>query len=105
MVRPTRNRPFSLLAACAVAWAILLSGPGTALADWQTSRGADIAASTLDLAIVRPLATAKVVVGALFFVPAALFSAPMGREGYEGAYESLIAIPAEFAFDRKIGEF
>ena len=92
MVRPTRSRPFSLLAACAVAWALLLSTPGAALADWQTSRGADIAASTLDLAIVRPLATAKVIVGAVFFVPAALFSAPMGREGYEGAYESLIQL-------------
>ena len=104
-MRPTRTRQFSLLPVCALAWALLLAGPGIAMADWETSRGADIAASTLDLAIVRPLATAKVIVGAVFFLPAALFSAPMGREGFDGAYDTLIAVPVEFAFDRKIGEF
>jgi hypothetical protein len=83
----------------------VLVGPGLAHADWEQSRGADIAASTLDLTIVRPLATAKVLVGAALFLPAALLSAPMGREGFDDAYEALIAVPAEFAFSREVGQF
>jgi hypothetical protein len=84
---------------------MLMTAPSSASADWQNSRGADIAASTLDVVIVRPLAAAKVVIGAALLVPAAILSAPNGREGYEGAYEVLVAVPAEFAFDRKLGEF
>ena len=75
-----------------------------AAADWQNSKGADVTASIIDLTIVRPFATMKVIIGALMFPPAALFSLPMGKEGIEGAYETFIEVPAEYAFERDIGE-
>ena len=99
-----RARLFPALAitlACLVG-AMTLSTP--AAADWQSSRGADVAASIVDLTIVRPLATLKVVVGALMFLPAAAFASPSGMEGIEGAYETFIEVPAEYAFQRDIGE-
>ncbi len=99
--------PFSLkaLAITGLLAATTVSFVATpAAADWQTSRGADVTASIVDLTIVRPLATIKVIIGALMFPPAALFSAPMGMEGIQGAYETLIEIPAEYAFKRDIGE-
>jgi hypothetical protein len=105
MSRSNRNRSLSLTARCILMSVLALGLPSAALADWQESRGADIAASTLDVVIIRPLAAAKVVVGAALLIPAAIFSSPMGREGFQGAYEVLVAVPAEYAFDRKVGEF
>jgi len=99
--------PFSFKA-LAIAGLVAVTTAGfvamPAAADWETSRGADVTASIVDLTIVRPLATIKVIVGALLFPPAALFSAPMGKEGIQGAYETLIEVPAEYAFKRDIGE-
>ena len=83
---------------------LALAAPRPAAADWETSPAADVAASTLDLVIVRPLATVKVIVGAVIFVPAMIVSLPMMGEGISGAYETMIEVPAEYAFDRKIGE-
>lgn len=72
---------------------------------WEGSRAETATAMTVDLAIVRPIASARFLVGAVMFVPAYLASLPMGREGFDGAYDTLIAQPAEFAFVRKVGEF
>ncbi len=85
----------------------LLASPLPAQAasfNWEGSRAQEVTSSVLDLVLVRPLATARVIVGGLLFVPAVVISAPGGREGFDSAYDTLIAEPTEFAFQRKIGE-
>lgn len=72
---------------------------------WEDSRTQDVTAKTLDLLIVRPLATVRVILGGLLFIPTAILSLPMGREGFSGAHEVFIELPTEYAFDRKLGEF
>ena len=91
---------------------VLLSGASSAMAadeeqawKWEGSRAEEIAAKSLDVLIVRPLATARVAAGTVLMVPAMLLSSPMGREGFDGAYEVLMEEPAEYAFRRPIGEF
>ena len=75
-----------------------------ALPTWSGSRAEDVTAKSVDALIVRPIATARVVLGALLFVPAAIISSPMGKEGFDGAYDTLIDIPFEYAFKRDIGD-
>lgn len=72
---------------------------------WEGSRAEEGVAIALDAVFVRPLASARFGLGALMFVPAYLFSLPMGREGFDGAYDTLIAQPAEYAFERELGDF
>ena len=99
------RRRARFLPTAAITLACLFGGTTpVAAADWQSSPSADVIASIVDLTVVRPLATMKVVVGALMFVPAAVFASPSGMEGIEGAYETLIEVPAEYAFERDIGE-
>jgi len=90
----------SLLAVIAMA---LILVPSAQAEGFEDSRAADVLLSALDVTIIRPLATVRVVLGAGLFLPALLLSAPMGREGYDGAYDVLIDAPTEFAFRRKIG--
>ena len=71
--------------------------------DWR-AQVVEMTAKAVDVVLVRPLAAARVVVGALMFIPAALFSLPMGQEGFGEAYDTLIDEPVEYAFRRKIGE-
>ena len=85
----------------------LFASPLPAQADafnWEGSRAQEVTSSVLDLVLVRPLATGRVLIGGLLFIPAVVISAPSGREGFDGAYDTLIAEPTEFAFQRKIGE-
>ena len=71
---------------------------------WEGSKAEDITAKSVDAVIVRPLATIRVMIGGCMFLPAALLSSPMGREGFDGAYDLLIAEPVEYAFKRPLGE-
>ena len=93
-------------AAAALCLLLLAATPAGALEmpDWEGTRAQEITSSTLDLLIVRPLATGRVIVGSLLFLPAALLSLPMEQEGFDGAFDTLIAEPSEYAFQRKIGE-
>jgi len=95
----TRSVP-SLLAV--IAMACVLAAPAPVHA--EDSRAVRGLLSALDVTIIRPLATARVIVGAGLFVPSFLLSLPMGREGFDGAYDVLIDAPTEFAFRRKIGD-
>lgn len=72
---------------------------------WEGSRADEITGVGLDALLVRPLAAARVVVGAAFLVPAAILSSPGGRDAIEGAYEIFLREPAEYAFGRKLGDF
>lgn len=58
-----------------------------------------------DAVLVRPMRAIGVLVGAGFFIPAAIITAPGGRPAIEQAYDKLIATPWELAFQRPLGEF
>ena len=72
---------------------------------WEGSKAEEITAKTVDLLVVRPLATARVAAGAVLMIPASLMASPSGREGIDGAYEVLLEEPSAYAFTRPIGEF
>jgi hypothetical protein len=94
---------WNLVVAMAFVGTLAVAQPSAA--EWEGSKAEDITAKVLDAVIVRPLAVARVAVGAAFMIPSAVFAWPGGREGIDTAYEVLIAGPAEYAFDRKLGEF
>jgi hypothetical protein len=98
MMRP--NRILAGLAAC-----LILMSATPSLAAWEGSQAERIVASGLDAVLVRPLAAIRVVMGAMFFLPASLLAAPSGREGFSGAYEIFLQEPANYAFTRELGEF
>lgn len=109
-MRPTRIRArLASLAATLMVAALLLPAAPVQAAPWdwefEGSKAEDVLATGIDLVIVRPLASARVVVGFLFFLPAAALSAPSGREGFDGAYDLMIQEPVEYAFVREIGQF
>ena len=92
-----------------MALSTLVAGPAASFempeVNWEGSSAQDVSLKTLDLLVVRPLATVRVVIGGLFFIPAAILSLPMGREGFSGAQELFIEFPTEYAFKRKLGDF
>lgn len=98
-------------ASASLAALVLLTGASSAMAEdeqgwkFEGSRAEEISAKSLDILIVRPLATARFAAGTVLMLPAMLLSSPMGREGFDGAYEVLMEEPAEYAFRRPIGEF
>lgn len=63
------------------------------------------AASTIDAVVLRPLGAVQTAVGAVLFVPMALFTAPTGRAGVEEAFEVTVRRPYEDTFVRPLGEF
>lgn len=108
MTRLAPARPKQLLAAGLAALCLAVTPAGSARAvdiGFEGSLAEDIVATSLDAMIVRPLASARLLVGSVLFVPSLLFSLPMGREGFDGAYDTMIAEPYEYAFEREMGEF
>ncbi|HPG28398.1 MAG: hypothetical protein H6748_00370 [Spirochaetaceae bacterium] len=100
-MRPARLRRSS---AALAALALLLAATPSQ-AGFEGSAAEDVLAKGVDVLIVRPLAALRVAVGAVFMAPAALFAAPSGREGLDGAYEVLLEEPIDYAFVRELGEF
>jgi hypothetical protein len=95
---------FARLTTCLALVGMLASAQPSAAA-WEGSTAEDVTAKTLDAVIVRPLATVRVIVGAVFLIPASLLASPSGKEGISAAYDVLVVAPKEYAFDRKLGEF
>ena len=62
------------------------------------------AAVGFDVVILRPLALAALVVGAVAFVPVALLTAPNGRDSVEAAMEIFVTGPAHDVFRRPLGD-
>lgn len=60
---------------------------------------------TVDVVVVRPLAALTLACGAILFVPAALLSAPSGRDVIEEAWERFVTTPGEQVWERPLGEF
>jgi len=102
----TTRRSLRGLAATLIA-ALALPAPAVAQSvDDDASRDAsDYAAAAFDAAIVRPLALSVVVVGAVFFVPAAIISSPGGLTPIREAWDQFVVAPTRFVFTRPLGQF
>lgn len=94
------NRILAGFAAC-----LILMSAAPSMAEFEGSKAESVIAKGIDIALVRPLSAARVVVGAILFLPASLMSAPSGQEGFSGAYDIFLAEPVEYAFRRELGEF
>lgn len=68
-------------------------------------KGLNPAVGAFDVLVVRPLAAAALPVGVAFFVPAALLSAPGGKDSVGQAFEFFVRAPARYVFTRPLGEF
>ncbi len=104
---------------CALAMLTLVS-TRPAMAETDESDASDastaerILLTGIDIAIVRPLAAFRAGIGSVLLVPAAILASPAClvnlvsgadcRPVYEAPYEVLLAEPAEYAFERKLGE-
>ena len=58
-----------------------------------------------DVVVLRPLGLVATAVGAVLFVPAALLTAPNGRDGVDTALKFFIIEPAKSVFQRPLGDF
>ena len=67
----------------------------------QASRGA----KAFDALVLRPLSFCALPVGVAFFIPAALTTAPNGKESVQTALEFFVTNPANYVFKRPLGEF
>ena len=63
------------------------------------------AAQAFDAVVLRPIGLSAVIIGSALFVPAAIVTAPGGRDSIQEAWEVFILRPANFVFDRPLGEF
>ncbi len=69
------------------------------------AQGASVWARTFDALVVRPLSFAVLPIGVAAFIPAALTTAPNGRDSVESALELFVMTPAHYVFQRPLGEF
>lgn len=102
-----RSRPHRTARLAAFALVALLALPGAVHAEkrrWydRPLRALDV---TVDVAVVRPLAALTLGLGAVLFVPAALLSAPGGRDAIQEAWERFVQHPGEQVWERPLGEF
>ncbi|HEY8153577.1 MAG TPA: hypothetical protein VII72_05555 [Myxococcota bacterium] len=61
-------------------------------------------AMVLDVVILRPLGLAVLPVGVAAFIPAALLTAPGGLDKVQEALELFVTAPANYVFQRPLGE-
>lgn len=120
--RPTRSCP-SMGSSIRISWVTLLAMIAALLvvgdarpsaAAWEGSAGQKIVSTGLDIVVVRPLAALRAGIGAVLLIPAAIFASPACavnaingtdcRPVFEAPYEVLVGEPAEYAFQRKMGE-
>lgn len=91
---------------------LIAAQSATAASDVSTAER--IATTGIDVIIVRPLAAVRAGIGSLILVPAAILASPACivnlvngescRPVYEAPYDVLVGEPAEYAFNRKMGE-
>jgi hypothetical protein len=58
-----------------------------------------------DAVLLRPIGFVATVVGASLFLPAALVSAPGGRDSIQEAWELFVLVPGKYVFQRPLGDF
>jgi hypothetical protein len=66
---------------------------------------AEYAAAGFDVVIVRPLGLVALAIGAVVFVPAAVITAPNGKDSLRAALEVFVTGPAHHVFQRPLGDF
>ena len=91
------------LAGLATAALLLAATPSAAA--WEGSAAEDVLANSVDVLIVRPLASIRVLLGGLLMIPASLLASPGGKPAIDDAYQVLVEEPMEYAFEREIGDF
>ena len=64
-----------------------------------------LADKTLDAAVFRPIGAVSTLIGSILFVPAALFSLPVGKDAREEAWDTLVQAQWDGTFSRKLGEW
>lgn len=62
-------------------------------------------AQAFDAVILRPLGFTAVIVGAAFFIPAAILTSAGGKDTIEEALELLVLVPGKWVFTRPLGDF
>jgi len=97
-------RTRSLLAAAAVLVACQLV-PLPARAQGRFEAFQNRAAQVFDVVVLRPLGLCQAAVGAALFVPAAVVTAPGGKDAVEEAWEMFVVVPAKNVFQRPLGDF
>ncbi|MEE8166125.1 MAG: hypothetical protein V3T64_11190 [Myxococcota bacterium] len=63
------------------------------------------ASVVFDVVLLRPLGLLRLVIGAAFFVPAAVVASPGGFDSIEEALELFVLVPAEDLLERPLGDF
>ncbi len=58
-----------------------------------------------DVVLLRPCGLVATLIGFGFFVPAAVVTAPGGLDSIEEAWEIFVSVPAEWTFERPLGDF
>jgi hypothetical protein len=101
------HRPGRIAAAFVSSLILLTATPSMAFFDfrWEGSPAERVVTKGVDIVLVRPLSYFRLAVGAVLVIPAALLAAPNGREGVSEAFDIFIVQPANYAFDRELGEF
>ena len=91
------------LKACLIALAFAVTPLSATAENNDTVTGDKATDMAVDLVVVRPLGVAATVIGAVLTVVALPFTLPGGNAG-DSARE-LIVRPAEYTFNRPLGEF
>jgi hypothetical protein len=58
-----------------------------------------------DAVLLRPIGFVATVIGTGLFLPAALVSAPGGRDSVQEAWELFVLVPGKYVFERPLGDF
>jgi hypothetical protein len=101
----TARASLRVLTATLIAALLVPAHAGAQDRDDAASKAQEYATKGFDAVIIRPLALSAVVVGAAFFVPAAIISAPGGLTPIREAWEHFVLAPVNFVFRRPLGEF
>lgn len=83
---------------------LLLPAPARAQGDSEGGVRGGLA-KAFDCVVLRPVGLAATLVGIGLFAPAALVSAPGGRDAIEEAWETFVLVPGRSVFKRPLGSF
>jgi len=107
-----RRRPKSSARVAILTLIALLMLPAQGLAqakkpadDLEPQPSPSILASAFDIVILRPFGVVVLAVGSAMFVPAAIVTAPGGRDNLEGALDFFVLSPYRDVFTRPLGDF
>lgn len=100
-MKPVRAWPTRLCAACLML--LLAVGLPAQAADNPGGSGDRATDMVVDLLVVRPLGLVATVAGTALTVVALPFTLPSGS--VKASYQSLMAEPAAYTFERPLGEF